>query len=75
MPGPKALPMLGNLTEVLTASAKTDIDFAEEYHRRYGDIFALSSAIWRSAFPTARTIGPATTSRSFPRTTPAWSPG
>ncbi|MEW9548446.1 bifunctional cytochrome P450/NADPH--P450 reductase [Nonomuraea sp. NPDC050783] len=50
IPGPKALPLLGNLADVLTTSAETSVDFAEEYHSRYGAIFALTVAGERMIF-------------------------
>ncbi|MFJ7213673.1 bifunctional cytochrome P450/NADPH--P450 reductase [Amycolatopsis sp. NPDC098790] len=42
LPGPKPLPLVGNLFDVLGTSATTTIEFMEDYHRKYGGIFALS---------------------------------
>ena len=41
IPGPAALPVVGNLFEVLGASQETSIEFAEDYHAKYGGMFAL----------------------------------
>ncbi|QUX31210.1 cytochrome P450 [Nocardiopsis akebiae] len=41
IPGPASLPVVGNLFDVLGASQETTIEFAEDYHARYGPIFAL----------------------------------
>ena len=41
IPGPAPLPVVGNLFDVLGASQETTIEFAEDYHARYGPIFAL----------------------------------
>ncbi|WP_433519540.1 bifunctional cytochrome P450/NADPH--P450 reductase [Nonomuraea sp. CA-143628] len=56
MPGPKALPLLGNLAEVLTTSAETSVDFADAYHRRYGGIFALTIAGERTIFASSHAL-------------------
>ena len=56
VPGPKALPLLGNLTDMLSTSAETSIDFADEYHRQYGDIFALTIAGERMIFASSHAL-------------------
>ncbi|MBP2328163.1 cytochrome P450/NADPH-cytochrome P450 reductase [Kibdelosporangium banguiense] len=50
IPGPKPLPLVGNLFEVLGASQETTIEFAEDYHREYGGIFVLSAGGKRQIF-------------------------
>ncbi|MCB5167330.1 cytochrome P450 [Streptomyces bambusae] len=42
LPGPRPLPLLGNLPELLTAPAGSSDEFLGSFHREYGDIFALT---------------------------------
>ncbi|MEU1503146.1 cytochrome P450 [Streptomyces sp. NPDC005732] len=42
IPGPKPLPVVGNLLEMLTAPQATTPEFAADYHGKYGGIFALT---------------------------------
>ncbi|MEU2234077.1 bifunctional cytochrome P450/NADPH--P450 reductase [Streptomyces vietnamensis] len=56
IPGPKPLPLLGNLPDMLTTTAETSIDFAEEYHGTYGDIFALTIAGQRMIFASSQAL-------------------
>jgi cytochrome P450/NADPH-cytochrome P450 reductase len=50
IPGPAALPVVGNLFEVLGASQETSIEFAEDYHAKYGGMFALDVLGTRQIF-------------------------
>ncbi|MFF8632396.1 bifunctional cytochrome P450/NADPH--P450 reductase [Streptomyces werraensis] len=56
IPGPKPLPVLGNLPDMLTTSAETSIEFAEEYHGTYGDVFALTIAGERVIFASSHAL-------------------
>ncbi|MEW2571823.1 cytochrome P450 [Streptomyces sp. NPDC047070] len=56
IPGPKPLPLVGNLPDILTSSAKTSIDFAEDFHRTYGGIFALTIAGQRTIMTSSHTL-------------------
>ncbi|MFC9489584.1 cytochrome P450, partial [Streptomyces hydrogenans] len=56
IPGPKPLPLLGNLADMLTTSAETSIEFAEEFHGTYGDIFALTIASERTIFASSHAL-------------------
>ncbi|ROR46541.1 bifunctional cytochrome P450/NADPH--P450 reductase [Kitasatospora cineracea] len=42
IPGPKPLPLIGNLADLFTTSAETSLEFTEAYHREYGPVFALA---------------------------------
>ncbi|MEU6103328.1 bifunctional cytochrome P450/NADPH--P450 reductase [Streptomyces flaveolus] len=42
VPGPKPLPLVGNLADMLTSSAESSIDFADDFHSKYGSVFALN---------------------------------
>ena len=48
--GRAALPVAGNLFEVLGASQETSIEFAEDYHAKYGGMFALDVLGTRQIF-------------------------
>ncbi|HWS36283.1 MAG TPA: cytochrome P450, partial [Actinoplanes sp.] len=56
IPGPKPLPLLGNLTSVLAANAQTNVDFAREYHEKYGPIFAMTLAGQRMIFASGHAL-------------------
>lgn len=50
IPGPTTLPVVGNLFEVFGATQETSIEFAEDYHAKYGGIFALEVLGSRQVF-------------------------
>ncbi|MFH8805606.1 bifunctional cytochrome P450/NADPH--P450 reductase [Streptomyces sp. NPDC017936] len=50
LPGPKPLPVVGNMVEIMAAPHETTPEFAEAYHQRYGGIFALNFGSKRYIF-------------------------
>ncbi|MFE2456733.1 bifunctional cytochrome P450/NADPH--P450 reductase [Streptomyces sp. NPDC059402] len=56
LPGPKPLPVVGNLLEVLTDSHQTSEEFAEFYHSKYGGVFALSIGGKRQIFASQQAL-------------------
>ncbi|MFJ7206682.1 cytochrome P450 [Streptomyces sp. NPDC098789] len=50
LPGPRPLPLLGNLPEVLTAPDGSSAEFLDSFHREYGGIFALTVGGERQVF-------------------------
>ncbi|MCA1192868.1 bifunctional cytochrome P450/NADPH--P450 reductase [Saccharopolyspora sp. 6V] len=50
IPGPKSLPVVGNLFDVLGGTQETTIEFAEDYHARFGGIFVLNVLGQRQIF-------------------------
>lgn len=56
IPGPKPLPLVGNLFELLGSGHDSSIEFAEEYHARYGGVFALTVGGRRQIFASSREL-------------------
>ncbi|MFD7027306.1 cytochrome P450 [Streptomyces sp. NPDC059917] len=50
LPGPRPLPLLGNLPEVLSAPDGSSAAFLDFFHREYGGIFALTVGGERQVF-------------------------
>lgn len=50
VPGPRPLPLIGNLWDVMTAPHETSLDFSTDFHERYGGIFTLQIGSKRQLF-------------------------